>query len=95
MCWKNPGMECAGMELTEMQKSEGACIPLGRQSFKGNDSAYWSSPTNSLFKKIGAKSMLMALDSVGTFQGGAIVFATARDYARFGQLYLQVRFCKP
>eukprot|EP00884_Botryococcus_braunii_P007826 jgi/Botrbrau1/17044/Bobra.49_2s0100.1 len=60
-----------------------------RESFKGNDTAYWSYPTNRLFKRIGAKSMLMDVDSVGTFQGGAVVYATPRDFARFGLLYLQ------
>lgn len=55
---------------------------------------YWSYPKNRLFKAIGADSMLMEVDSTGTFLGGSSVYATARDYARFGQLYLQVG-CSP
>eukprot|EP00884_Botryococcus_braunii_P020734 jgi/Botrbrau1/7344/Bobra.247_3s0037.1 len=60
-----------------------------RRTFGGNDSQYWSYPRNRLFKPIGAESMLMEVDPSGTFQGGSSVYATARDYARFGQLYLQ------
>lgn len=60
-----------------------------RKSFT-NDSDYWSFAKNELFKKIGGRSFAFESDPSGTLLGGSHVFATARDWARFGQLYLQV-----
>lgn len=65
-----------------------------RRTF-ATDEEYWSYPTNRLFKRIGAKSMLMEVDSVGTFVAGALADAVARDFIRLGQLYLQVRVPVP
>lgn len=42
-----------------------------------------------LFDPIGMKSALPRFDSAGTFIGSSFVFATARDFARFGLLYLR------
>jgi len=42
----------------------------------------------SLFHKIGMNSVVMEPDASGTIVGSSYVFATARDYARFGLLYL-------
>ncbi|KAK9828871.1 hypothetical protein WJX72_002504 [[Myrmecia] bisecta] len=60
-----------------------------RRSFKGNDTAYWSYPYNRLFKRLGAPSFAMSTDGVGTFAASSSVYATVRDWARLGQLYLQ------
>ena len=60
-----------------------------RKSFS-SDPEYWSYAQNKLFKKIGARSFEFEADPSGTLLGGSHVFATARDWARFGQLYLQV-----
>ena len=62
-----------------------------RQSFNGDDAAYWSYPHNRLAKAIGARTFAFEPDSVGTLMGGSHFMATARDFARFGQLYLQAR----
>ncbi|CAL8467489.1 g7027 [Coccomyxa elongata] len=59
-----------------------------RRSFT-SDSAYWSFAVNRLFKKIGARSFAFEADPSGTLLGGSHAFATARDWARFGQLFLQ------
>ncbi len=64
---------------------------LRRRSFT-SDSAYWSFAVNRLFKKIGARSFTFEADPSGTLLGGSHAFATARDWARFGQLFLQVLF---
>ena len=52
------------------------------------DSAYYKFPTEKLFNKIGMNHMVMEPDASGTFVGSSYSFATARDWARFGLLYL-------
>jgi CubicO group peptidase (beta-lactamase class C family) len=54
----------------------------------GDRSAYWAFPRRELFNKIGMRSATIDCDGTGTFVLGAQVYATARDYARFGLLYL-------
>ncbi|MEO7026551.1 MAG: serine hydrolase [Caulobacteraceae bacterium] len=41
----------------------------------------------SLFDPIGMASAQPEFDAAGTFVGGSLLYATARDYARFGELY--------
>ena len=41
-----------------------------------------------LFDAIGMTSTIAKFDDVGTFVGSSFVYATARDFARFGYLYL-------
>jgi CubicO group peptidase (beta-lactamase class C family) len=48
---------------------------------------YWSFPYMALFNKLGMYSALLEPDASGNFVGSSYVFATARDYARFGLLY--------
>ena len=40
-----------------------------------------------LFEPIGMSSAIPKFDDVGTFIGSSYVYATARDFARFGELY--------
>ena len=42
-----------------------------------------------LFRPIGVRSATMRFDDAGTWIGSSFVFATARDFARFGLLYLR------
>ena len=42
-----------------------------------------------LFDRIGMTSAVPEFDAAGTFVGGSWVYATARDWARFGLLYLR------
>lgn len=52
------------------------------------DEAYYRFPYESLFHKIGMYSAVLEPDAGGTFVGSSYSFATARDFARFGLLYL-------
>ena len=51
------------------------------------DQAYYSFPYTRLFQKIGMRSAMLEPDASGTFVASSYIFATARDYARFGLLY--------
>lgn len=44
---------------------------------------------DALFNRIGMTSAVTEFDSSGTFLGGSLVWANARDFARFGLLYLR------
>ena len=54
----------------------------------GSREAYWDFPRRELFNKLGMKSAIWGTDATGTFIGSSYLYATARDYARFGLLYL-------
>jgi CubicO group peptidase (beta-lactamase class C family) len=53
----------------------------------GND-AYTRFPYERLFYKVGMQSAIMEPDASGTFVASSFCFATARDWARFGLLYM-------
>ncbi|MBS1683034.1 MAG: serine hydrolase [Bacteroidetes bacterium] len=55
---------------------------------KVGDENYYSFPYEELFHKIGMNSIVLEPDAGGTFVGSSYSFATARDFARFGLLYL-------
>ena len=55
----------------------------------GNDQKYWNFPRKVLFNKIGTRSAVLETDASGNFVGSSYTFATPRDWARFGLLYLQ------
>jgi CubicO group peptidase (beta-lactamase class C family) len=52
------------------------------------DADYHSYPYRHLFHKIGMHSLVIEPDPGGTFVGSSFSYATARDWARFGLLYL-------
>ncbi|MFA8450144.1 MAG: serine hydrolase domain-containing protein [Bacteroidales bacterium] len=53
-----------------------------------NDQEYLSFPREQLFNKTGMHSMVMETDASGNFIASSYAFATARDWARLGLLYL-------
>jgi hypothetical protein len=54
-----------------------------------DDEAYWRFPYERLFQPLGMHSAVLETDPSGTFMGSSLAYATARDWARFGLLYLQ------
>lgn len=52
------------------------------------ENAYHKFPYENLFYKIGMNHVIMEPDASGTFVASSYSFATARDWARFGMLFL-------
>ena len=60
-----------------------------RTALGGNTVEYFAFPRRVLFDRIGMHSAVMETDAAGNFVGSAFMYATARDWTRFGLLYLQ------
>ena len=54
----------------------------------GKDADYYAFPRRELFNPIGMRSAVFETDASGTFVGSSYIYATMRDYVRFGLLYL-------
>lgn len=52
------------------------------------DEAYHAFPRTRLFEPLGMTSAVMEPDASGTFVGSSYMLATARDWARYGQLWV-------
>lgn len=66
------------------------CDILGRalEKVHGSSSTVTSFMQERLFDPLGMKSATAKCDAKGTFVGSSYVFATARDFVRFGDFYL-------
>jgi CubicO group peptidase (beta-lactamase class C family) len=53
------------------------------------EEAYRSFPQKALFEPLGLTRAILEVDGAGTFVASSYMYATAREWARFGQLYLQ------
>jgi CubicO group peptidase (beta-lactamase class C family) len=53
------------------------------------DAAYRDFPRRALFGPLGMDGAVFEPDASGTFVGSSFLYATARDWARFGRLYLR------
>lgn len=61
---------------------------LIKRKIGGNNKQYWNFPHSFLFNKLGMRSAIIEPGPDGTFVGSSFMFATARDWARIGLLYL-------
>ncbi|MEL6938970.1 MAG: serine hydrolase [Cyanobacteria bacterium J06598_1] len=62
---------------------------LIREAVGGELADHFSFPRRALFDRIGMTSAVLESDTAGTFLGSSFMYATARDWAKFGLLYLQ------
>jgi CubicO group peptidase (beta-lactamase class C family) len=53
-----------------------------------DDAAYLALPRTAIFDPAGMSSAIFAPDGSGTLGGATLVYATARDWVRFGELFL-------
>jgi CubicO group peptidase (beta-lactamase class C family) len=75
---------------TKWHYSTGTANIIGRiiRGAFNDERAYFAFPRRSLFNRIGMRSAVFETDASGTFNSGAFLFASARDWARLGLLYL-------
>ena len=59
-----------------------------RDAIGGSQADYFAYPYRALFAPLGMTSAIIEPDAAGTFLAPAFVYASARDWARFGLLYL-------
>ncbi|MER9253210.1 beta-lactamase family protein [Mesorhizobium sp. M0598] len=71
--------------------SSGTAVMLSRlwQDAIGDKDKALAWPRNALFDPLGMQSAVLEADEHGTFVGSSYLYATARDWARFGQFLLQ------
>lgn len=75
---------------TLWQYSSGTSNIIARaiRNLLGDDANYLALPRRALFDRIGMAGAILETDATGTFLGSSNLYATARDWARFGLLYL-------
>jgi CubicO group peptidase (beta-lactamase class C family) len=84
------GKPLAAERGTRWEYSSGTANLLSRivKDVFGSREEYWAFPRRELFNKIGMRSAVFECDASGTFVASSLLYATARDFARFGLLYL-------
>ena len=80
----------AGPPGTVFNYSSGTAVLLARlwQDTLGEPQAALDWPREALFDPLGMESAVMETDASGTFVGSSYLYATARDWARFGLFML-------
>jgi CubicO group peptidase (beta-lactamase class C family) len=97
MLWDEPSaggyaatLPLAGVPDTEWQYASGTTNILSRvvRDVIGEKN-YLSFPRRALFNRLGMRSAVLCTDAAGNFIASSFMYATARDWARFGLLYLR------
>ena len=60
-----------------------------RNAVGGTDLDYLTFPRRAFFDRLGMSTAIIETDTAGNFVGSSYMYASARDWARFGLLYLQ------
>lgn len=81
-------IEQAGTKFYYSSGSSNIVSYLVRKAFP-DDGQYYRFVKEQLFNKLGMPTAVFEPDPSGTLVGSSYIYATARDYARFGLLYLQ------
>lgn len=84
------GKSLVGQVGQSFSYSSGTSVILSKlwQDAAGADTALtW--PRQALFDPIGMRSAVLEMDQAGTYTGSSYLYATARDWARYGLLLLQ------
>ena len=63
-------------------------LAMGMLKQQMRKEAYDRYPWEKIFNPIGMRKVIWEKDGAGTFEGGSYIYASARDYARFGYLLL-------
>jgi CubicO group peptidase (beta-lactamase class C family) len=76
---------------TKFSYSTGTSVMLARlwQDAVGDEAVSLGYPRHALFDPLGMKSAVLEADESGTLTGASYLYATAHDWARFGQFLLQ------
>ena len=76
---------------TRWQYSSGTSNILARvlRNVLHDEAEYLAFPRRALFDPLGMSSAVLETDASGTFVGSSYMYATARDWAQLGSLYLQ------
>ncbi len=84
--YEKPGVHPAGSQWYYSSGSPNIVCSIIRK-LSGNDSIYYTFANTQLFNKTGMPDAIFEVDASGTWIGSSYLYATARDYARFGLLY--------
>lgn len=84
----HPLQETPGTAMRYSDASTLIVSRLVRDAAGGNGAAVQSFAHRELFDPLGMKSVVMEMDATGTPIGSTHIFASARDWARLGLLYL-------
>ncbi|MCY7349083.1 MAG: beta-lactamase family protein [Cytophagaceae bacterium] len=85
---KSPSKAKPGTEWYYSSGTTNILQEIIRRQFQTH-AGYLTFPHQRLFQKIGMSSAVLEPDASGTYVGSSFLFATARDWARFGQLFAQ------
>ncbi len=85
----NPSAVAPGERWYYSSATSNLLSQLVRDRVGGSLQDYLTFPRRVLFDRIGMRSAVMEPDATGLFVGSSFMYATARDWARFGQFYLQ------
>ena len=89
--WREAGSVCPSVELAGCfyySSGDSNILMALLRDLIGSHQDYESFPWEGLFAAIGMRSVVFEADATGTFVGSSYVYATPRDLARWGQLYL-------